>query len=442
MENYDVVIAGAGTGGSILAQKLALLGLSVLLLDKKQKNNIGHDWSDSIEKKAFELAKIPLPDRNELTAYIKKLVVYAPDGTSPKIIDDYPYYIVDRKAFGKRLLEDAINAGADFKAQAVVKEPLIEGDRVSGVRYSIKGKDMDVKAKLVVDATGIESILRTKLPPSVGIDTAPFKASDMAKGYREVRSYRSDDPSLEQNILIYYYGKFGGYSWVHRETEKTVDVGAGVSAIEGMPEPTELVKRFCQEHTFIEKKKFRGGGGFLPVRRSIYSMVADGFLVLGDAASQAVPLNGCNCGTIMIAAEIASKVISKAIKENNWSKENLWQYNVEYQRSRGATLAAMDYIRTSLQSISEQEIILLFKTDLLSADNLSRSFALEPPIAPLLEKFDAIFKGLTAPALFLRLTKTILNAEAVYKLYLQYPERFQKEEFSFWVNKVSSYFQL
>ena len=41
MVDYDVIIAGAGTGGATTAYTLAKRGHSVLLIDRKERDNIG-----------------------------------------------------------------------------------------------------------------------------------------------------------------------------------------------------------------------------------------------------------------------------------------------------------------------------------------------------------------------------------------------------------------
>jgi digeranylgeranylglycerophospholipid reductase len=42
MADYEVIIAGAGTGGATTAYTLAKRGHSVLLIDRKERNNIGN----------------------------------------------------------------------------------------------------------------------------------------------------------------------------------------------------------------------------------------------------------------------------------------------------------------------------------------------------------------------------------------------------------------
>ena len=63
MNKFDCIITGAGTAGSILAKKLAEAGFKVLIIDKKAKKNIGHNWEVSIEKSVFARTGLKLPDK-------------------------------------------------------------------------------------------------------------------------------------------------------------------------------------------------------------------------------------------------------------------------------------------------------------------------------------------------------------------------------------------
>ncbi len=42
MVDYDVIVAGSGTGGATTAYTIAKRGLSVLLIDRKSKDQIGN----------------------------------------------------------------------------------------------------------------------------------------------------------------------------------------------------------------------------------------------------------------------------------------------------------------------------------------------------------------------------------------------------------------
>ncbi len=60
-KDYQVVIAGAGPGGALLARNLAGAGVSVVVYEAQSHEKIGHNWSDAIEKNALEAAGFEMP---------------------------------------------------------------------------------------------------------------------------------------------------------------------------------------------------------------------------------------------------------------------------------------------------------------------------------------------------------------------------------------------
>jgi len=439
---YDAVIAGAGTAGATLAIFLARGGLKVLLVDRASAAKIGHDWSDSVEKKPFQLEEIGEPSPEELSAPIRCLEVRSPDLGSCKVIEDYPYSIVDRKIMAARLLRRAQEAGAEFREGTAVLYPLYDEKKVFGVAMGAAGGGTEeVMARVTVDAAGIDGVLRCKLPKQWDIPTDPLSPGDCARAYREVRRFNyqeADEPKV--GVLKVCYGRHGGYSWINRESEGAVDIGAGVRDVEGNPDPKELVHKAARETHGVMEEVIRGGGGRLPVRRALDNMVWDGFLVLGDSASQAVPVNGCNCGTIMLAARMAAHVIVDAVRRKRADLADLWRYNVEYQRGRGSVLAYLDAMRCAMQSLSEGDIDFLFRQDLLSQDQLRRSWSLQTSSFTKTDRVFSLMKGLSRPRVLLAMDKAVKKAERVLALYRAYPKTYDPQEFAKWKSEVSANF--
>ncbi|MBR6940121.1 MAG: NAD(P)-binding protein, partial [Clostridia bacterium] len=49
-----IIVAGAGHGGLVAACRLAEAGYDVTVVEKKERNETGHDWHDCIWKPAFD----------------------------------------------------------------------------------------------------------------------------------------------------------------------------------------------------------------------------------------------------------------------------------------------------------------------------------------------------------------------------------------------------
>ena len=53
---YQVVVAGAGPGGTLLARDLARAGVKVAVYEAGTEVETGHNWSDAVEKSALAAA--------------------------------------------------------------------------------------------------------------------------------------------------------------------------------------------------------------------------------------------------------------------------------------------------------------------------------------------------------------------------------------------------
>ena len=59
--SFQVVIAGAGPGGALLARQLAAAGVSVAVYELKKEGTLGHNWSDAVETTATAAAGFEMP---------------------------------------------------------------------------------------------------------------------------------------------------------------------------------------------------------------------------------------------------------------------------------------------------------------------------------------------------------------------------------------------
>jgi len=85
MVDYDVIIAGAGTGGTITALTLAQKGHSVLVLDRKARDTIGlKTCGDALGAHHIRELKemIGLPDlpKDIVEHHVSGMDLYAPNG--------------------------------------------------------------------------------------------------------------------------------------------------------------------------------------------------------------------------------------------------------------------------------------------------------------------------------------------------------------------------
>jgi 2-polyprenyl-6-methoxyphenol hydroxylase-like FAD-dependent oxidoreductase len=162
---YDVIVVGARCAGSSLAMLLARSGQRVLVLDR---NAFPSDrlasthmvWHSGVELLARwglldRLAATGCPPMRNVTLDLGELVI---NGHAPPAGHIGAAYAPRRYVLDDLLLTAARESGVDVRTQSSLRELIVDGDRVAGVRYSADdGTVHEERARLVVGADGERS---------------------------------------------------------------------------------------------------------------------------------------------------------------------------------------------------------------------------------------------------------------------------------------------
>ncbi|MEE9410915.1 MAG: NAD(P)/FAD-dependent oxidoreductase [Candidatus Heimdallarchaeota archaeon] len=428
----DVIIVGAGIAGCVLAFHLANANLKVKVFEKKPREKLGHDWCDSIEKKAFTTAGIPPPKGEERKKERDYAAIISPDFGKIIQLGFYDYYITDRKLFQERLIKIAEKAGASFLFETEIVEPMGKGQWVIGVK---KKDGKTENARLIVDCSGKERILGNNI--EILDLNLPLEESELVEAYRETHNL---DPTeinwnkykIEKNIIYYRYGYEGGYSWLNFEDENSLDIGAGVGVGVSSRKATAIVNEFIHTNKQIQKEKIRGEGGRIVVRRPI-TLVWYGFMLCGEAACTVNPMTGFGVGKAMVSAKIAAEVISKALIQREVSIDKLWDYQVRFVKEVGRDLAALDMMRRAFQKLSEEEASYLLNRGIITKSDLEKMIHSKYPKSSILKLIISFFKGITNIKLMLKLRKAISLSNRIYKYYKTIPKEYDPRKYYVWL---------
>ena len=445
MNKFDVIVVGAGTGGCLTAKTIAKAGLKVCMIDCKEEQNIGDKvCGDAIGKHHFDNLGIVHPSGAELDQTIKGIKVYSPDMETEVNVqgEGVHGYLINRLLFGQRLIKEAKAAGATLIDLTVVTEPILKNGYVVGVQTKdLKtGKNSEILAKVVVDASGHSAVLRKKLPAEMGIEKE-VKDEDVEICYREIRELT--EPSVDPGFCKIYLDLQrvpGGYYWVFPKSATTVNVGLGLAMTKGFPNPKDLYNELILSMPLFKGSRvLTGGGGLVPTRKPISPMVANGIIIIGDAACQVNPIHGGGIGSSMMGGVKAAEIIIQALKKDDVSRETLWPYTGIFMKEYGAKQAGLDIFRMLLQGLSNEEMSYGMRHHLITDDDLLKASMGEDLKLNMTEKTGRLFKGLGSLSLLKKLNATAKLMKEIKELYKNYPS--SPEGLEDWEAKTSQVFE-
>ena len=330
---YDVVVVGAGPGGSVSAREAAKLGLSVLLLEKRQEIGSPVRCAEGI---AHELL-VPFiePDSRWISAVVSKAQITVEDAAMvTEQAEGRQGYILERRVFDRVLAEEAAKAGAQVMVKTAATGLLLEDDVVRGVVARGPAGAMEIECAVVIGADGVES----QVGPWAGLDTALPLKDAMA-----CAQYLLAGIEIDSACCYYYVGQGvapGGYAWVFPKGEGKANVGLGVQADLATDTALNYLTRFIESRPHLA----RGSPvtlvvGGVPVGPPLPRLVASGLMLVGDSARQVDPLTGGGIANAMLAGRLAAEVAAQAIAAGDTSAEALVSYEERWMAGRGRKMA-------------------------------------------------------------------------------------------------------
>lgn len=340
MNNFDVIVVGAGPAGSICAEVCAKNGLKTALIERKEFPSMPVRCGEGVGFKGMN-ASIGIKPEWILTK-VNKVKFISPDNTSVQVDNIGESFCVDRTKMDKELAQNAEKAGAKYINNTYIRD--VEIIKKSGqFEYKCISQNGDVfVSPILVAADGVESLIRRKtwwkepfLPED--IETCVF-----AKVKHE---------NISGDTIEFYTGEKiakGGYLWVFPRENGTANVGLGVlGKYSKAGFAKELFDKFVGEK-FPDAEIYDFHSGGVPVGKYLSPLAKNGVVLVGDTAGQVNALNGGGIAYALFAGKNAGEAITNSLNNGVVSYRKMNYYEKKWQKYCGKNQVRSYALKTAL----------------------------------------------------------------------------------------------
>jgi digeranylgeranylglycerophospholipid reductase len=347
----DVFVVGAGPAGSYAATCLARQGFEVLLAEKRPEVGVPVRCGEAAGSRA-ELAHFLPLDEEWIAGPIDGARLFGPSGACVERRMPGVGTQLHRDRFDQALARQAVDAGAELRTSfQVVSVSDFDGTaRVVRARDLLRGQDFDMRARLVLGADGVESLVGQWL----GL-RKPFALGALHAALQ----YVLDGVPPGERCIDLYVGRRvapGGYAWVFPKDAGTANVGLGIHV-------TAQVQRSAREYLddfvrarFPASRILAVVAGAVSGAASLPSLVADGAALVGEAGHTNNPFSGGGIMNALESAEEAGQELGTALRAGDLRAPRLARYQERWHRRVGRTNDLFFKLRKLFFTMDDREM--------------------------------------------------------------------------------------
>jgi digeranylgeranylglycerophospholipid reductase len=377
---YDIVVVGGGPAGLSAAYSASKLQARTILLEKDDAvgqfvRTSGVSWIDSMKTLGIP-EKYYNPIKNyRIISPTNEVIFNGEVGRS---------CVLDVRGTYQYLASLAVRSGSDIMVRSRVNDVIANSSRISGVKARTPKGELEIRSKLVIDASGFSSTVarRAELVPEwrrYGIGA-------------EYECFCSEVDPQTWTLMVGSMYSEAGYAWLFPISKDRVRIGVGVGRPESRSDPLKILNELVEKRVkpLNELSKLQPielHYGLIPNEGCVRTTTHDGLLLVGDSAGQSNPLilEGIRFAIEFgrLAGEVgAGSLSSGATKQSLMNYETIWRKMIESRvnsaqkvQSRWLALTDEQWDKEIkiLKSISEDEFLDFIRADFTASKMLRLS---------------------------------------------------------------------
>lgn len=290
----DILVIGAGPAGSAAARFAALKGVSVILLERRERVGLPVRCAEYVPLPVSRYVELNRPDLMVQTVRSMQTFI----DREPVRETTVPGVMINRDRLDQELADLAVAAGADLKTgiQAWTRQ----GDQVIARK---KDGLVTISSRVIIGADGPSSQVGRWM-------------GNRHKEYLIAAQYRVPlIKSLEHTHIYFRPYIHGGYGWLFPKGEEAnLGIGIDPSLTRGLKPLLNRFKMELIQEGLIKDEIKSQGGGLLPVG-GLTRVAEEDMILAGDAAGTCHPITGAGVGNALISGEMAGEAAAEAVKK-------------------------------------------------------------------------------------------------------------------------------
>jgi digeranylgeranylglycerophospholipid reductase len=323
----DIAVVGGGPAGLSSAYSAASEGSKVILFEKD--DGIAHNIRTSGVSWIKEMEELKIP--RELYNPIKNFTFISPSNELTIKGQVFSSCVLDVRRVYQYLAMLAAEAGAKIMVKSRVYNLFLNPQGKIMLGASTPLGNLEVKSKLVIDASGFNSFVGRKL----GLVNS-------WKRYGIGAEYECYCDNVDVETWFLMVGKRysdAGYAWVFPLSKSRIRIGVGVGRPESHFDPIQKLNEMLEKKLKpldrlknVQPLEFHFG--FIPNEGSRQTTIADRLIMVGDSAGQSNPLvlEGIRYAIEFgrLAGRVGAQSLSKgSVKSSLNEYERIWKTKVQ-----------------------------------------------------------------------------------------------------------------